>query len=228
MNTKRTLNGNALVVYKQTLVLTPQQKSVLIGTLLGDACFSTKNGKAIYSIKYEQKHTQLDYVQHLYTIFEPYVGTPPKLRVICNDYHKTKPGQSYWFRTYGHNHFKYYENLFYKKKNSLRTKQVPKNIHQYLDATALAYWFMDDGSGAVSNTKNKTRHYVFDTQGFPLSDQKILVSALKRNFDLNFTVNRDKNYYKLNLAVESNGLFESLVRPHVIPSFYYKLDQTCD
>jgi hypothetical protein len=44
---------------------------------------------------------------------------------------------------------------------------------------------MDDGSSQWSKTTNRLKYHVLHTQGFSLSDQKILVLALKRNFHLN-------------------------------------------
>jgi hypothetical protein len=105
--TRRKLYGEKLKAYKLELSLTKVQKEVLIGTLLGDASISCRLGKPVYSVKFEQKHTQVDYINHLHLVFEPFVGTSPQMRTITNDYHKT-PGQSCWFRTYSHISLKYY------------------------------------------------------------------------------------------------------------------------
>jgi hypothetical protein len=61
-------------------------------------------------------------------ILEPYVGTPPRRRTFENDFHKTKPGQSVWFRTYAHESLLFYENLFYiRNQEDKRIKRVPKH-----------------------------------------------------------------------------------------------------
>lgn len=101
------------------------QKSVLIGTLLGDARMSSNSGRPIYSVKFEQKSMQADYINHLYTIFAPYVGTPPRARVITYSFHKT-PGKSVWFRTYSHVGLKFYYDMFYLGLcNKTKVKVVP-------------------------------------------------------------------------------------------------------
>jgi hypothetical protein len=83
-------------------------------------------------------------------ILEPYVGTPPRRRTFENDFHKTKPGQSVWFRTYAHESLLFYENLFYIRNQEDKRSNVCLNIHKLLTPRALAYWFMDDGSSQWS------------------------------------------------------------------------------
>lgn len=146
--------GKKLTEYKETLSLDELQKSVLIGTLLGDASMSSNSGRPIYSVKFSQKSTQADYINHLYTIFAPYVGTPPRARVITNSFHKT-PGASTWFRTYSHVSLKFYYDMFYLGlSDKTKLKIVPKNIDKYLNPIALAYWFMDDGTYSKRRSKN--------------------------------------------------------------------------
>lgn len=213
----RELRGSALISYKKNLILTQEQKEVIIGTLLGDA--SIRTSKCNYCIKFEQNYTQVDYITHLYNIFEPFVGTGPKMRVIRNSFHKDY-GVSYWLRTYAHIKFKYYENRFYKTdEKGKRRKIIPRNIHQMLTPRVLAYWFMDDGSLSFWGTV-----YCLNTQGFTLSDQKNLVKALKSTFNLNFNVSKDRKiYYRLTLQQQDNHNFKQLIQPYLLPSFQYKL-----
>ena len=214
----RGLRGADLISYKKSLILNQEQKEVIIGTLLGDS--SIRTSKSNYCIKFEQKFTQADYLTHLYNIFEPFVGTGPKMRVIRNSFHKDY-GVSCWFRTYAHIQFKYYENRFYKTdEKGKRRKIVPRNIHQMLTPRALAYWFMDDGSFSFWGTV-----YCLNTQGFALSEQKNLVKALKSKFNLNFNVIKDRTHYRLALQEQDNKNFKQLIQPYLLPSFQYKIEQ---
>lgn len=209
------LKGEKLMTYKNQLKLTPLQKDVLIGTLLGDASIQSRR----YAVKFEQSFVQKEYLLDLYNVFKCYTGTGPKYRVIRNNFHQTY-GVSIWFRTYVHADFKFYYDLFYQLKQIKIKKSVPKNIHKFLTPRALAYWFMDDG------TIDKYT-FVLNTQGFDLSDQKVLIKALKRNFKLTFQINKDKQkfkcYYRLRLKTEHAELFVQWVRPFILSSFYYKL-----
>jgi hypothetical protein len=220
----RKLFGLALIEYKKSLKLTCEQKDILVGTLLGDASIACKKGKPV-CVKFEQKATREKYIPSLFMIFEPYVGTPPRRRTFENAYHKTKPGQSVWFRTYAHESLLFYENLFYiRNQEDKRIKRVPKNIHKLLTPRALAYWFMDDGSSQWSKTTHRLKYHVLNTQGFSLSDQKILVLALKRNFHLNVNINKDRTYYRLYVCADSITHFKDLIRAYVHDDFLYKLD----
>lgn len=212
----RNLRGGTLLKYKQKLKLTQEQKDIIIGTLLGDS--SIRNRKCNYCLKFEQKYTQLEYLNHLYKIFEPFVGTGPKMRIIKNNFHK-EYGVSCWFRTYAHPCFTFYANLFYQvDSNNKRKKSIPQNIHKFLTPQALAYWYMDDGSLTISNNS-----YTLNTQGFKESDQRILIKALKRNFNLDFNIQKDRTYYRLGLRKTSNTDFYELVKPYILSSFEYKL-----
>ena len=71
-----------------------------------------------------------------------------------------------------------------------RKKRVPKNISELLTPRALAYWFMDDGS----YTSKKNRTYRLNTQYFPFGDQQRLLEALKINFDIDATIQKDRSY----------------------------------
>jgi LAGLIDADG DNA endonuclease family len=211
----RELKGAKLIKYKQQLTLTQLQKDVLVGTLLGDA--SIRQSKSNYCVKFEQKVTQWEYLVHLETVFKPFIGTGPKMRIIRNSFHKDY-GVSCWFRTYAHIVFKYYENQFYRKEKNKRYKRVPKNIHRILTARTLAYWYMDDGCYDLSSNA-----CILNTQTFPLSDQKLLLKALKRNFKLDVNINKDRHYYRLRFQNQSNQDFIQLIKPYILSSFLYKL-----
>ena len=95
------------------------------------------------------------------------------------------------FQTYAHPEFKFYDDLFYKIDDcGRRKKRVPENIHELLTERGLAYWFMDDGD-SYTKTRSHLRYYRFNTQSFLLSDQERLVQALKDNFDIDATIQKN-------------------------------------
>lgn len=223
MYTKRNLKGLALEHYKQSLKLNDEQREVLIGTLLGDASMSLRKGKPHYSVKFEQHSNKQSYVNHLYEIFEPFVGVPPSPRFKNND--DSISGEklennikSYWFRTYEHKSFIFYYNYFYKIKNGKKVKVVPKTIHKFLTARALAYWFMDDG-----NRTSDFRTYMLNTQGFEKHECLFLCNVLDQNFDIKSTIGKDKNKWRIRIKTESADLFKELISPYVHSVFNYKL-----
>lgn len=136
---QRNYRGISLINYKQTLKLNPIQKEILIGTLLGDASMAQRNGKALYRVKFEQSLKNQNYINHLYEIFKPFVGTPPKIRCV----NKEKTIQSVYFQTYSHSCFVFYFNLFYnikqKENKYYCLKQINQDLCNFLTPRSLAY-----------------------------------------------------------------------------------------
>jgi hypothetical protein len=73
-------------------------------------------------------------------------------------------------------------------------KRVPSDLE--LDALSLAVWFMDDGS------KSRDAWYL-NTQQFSNDEQGFLRSWLKKTFDIECALNRDKQYFRLRLSLKS-------------------------
>ena len=72
--TYRNLRGNKLREYHDKFILTPLQKDVLIGTMLGDGTMGSN------ALKCEQKDQA--YLTLLYMIFEEFIGPPILLRYV--------------------------------------------------------------------------------------------------------------------------------------------------
>lgn len=211
------LRGKQLEEYKKTLNLTSEQREVIIGTLLGDASMSLRNGKPCYNIKFEQGEEHADYINHLYEIFEPFTGTPPAWRWID----KKKTRRARWFRTYRHDSFIYYWNLFYGCSSEEKRKIVPKNIDKLITPRVLAYWFMDDGSLDTSG-----RCYYLHTQGFQRSESEMLCEVLKQKLNIIATVQKDKDSWRIYIRRESAEAFRTLIKPYILSCFNYRIELT--
>nr|YP_764366.1 putative site-specific DNA endonuclease [Stigeoclonium helveticum]ABF60216.1 putative site-specific DNA endonuclease [Stigeoclonium helveticum] len=236
-NPGRGLRGNKLKEYLKTIQLTDIQRDVLIGTLLGDASFSLENRKPKYSVKFEQGQSDpkygknhADYINHLFEIFKPLVGTWPVERLVNKknaELGTEKPRYSLWFRTYQHNSLIFYYNLFYKQefdpKNSniviSKVKIVPKNIGKFLTPRAIAYWFMDDGS--YEDQTNRT--YLFNTQGFTKQESQMLCDILLEKYGIEANTNYDGKSKRIRVKTASAPILRDLIKDYVIPAFYYKL-----
>lgn len=212
----RGLYGSAAKNYAKTQTLTDVQKEIIIGTMLGDATIPRKVGRPGKSIKFEQRINVYSYVHHLYEQFEPLVGTGPRVR------YKKDGKNSIWFRTYSHDSLLYYYNLFYVEDPSSKrvVKTVPSNIHKLLTPRALAYWFMDDGT---YNYNRNTKNYLFNTQGFTQSENKLLREALKTRFNIYANVHKDVNKYRLYISASSSSTLLDLIDPYIHKTFRYKL-----
>jgi len=240
----KNLRGGKLTMYLQPLQkrgLFQIQKDALIGGLLGD-CTLQYNRKAFPSYKFDQKAASKEYVDLMYSVFDEFVGTPPKARYLRGKV------QSYWFRTFSLPAFDFYAKQFYMiDALGQRKKSIPKLIHRWLTPQSLAFWFMDDGSKAKSGA------YVLHTEGFTRPDIVKLQQCLGRVFNLQSNLQKDDRthrggptiplresetdiqsakttsgpqgriMYKLYIPSSHAKLFQSIVEPHMIDCMKYKL-----
>lgn len=228
-NQKRNLKGKALEEYKKTLVLNDVQKDIIIGTLLGDSTMGLRSGKPFYGLKFEQSAIREKYITHLYQEFESFCGSPPQKRWI--DTKKTR--QSVWCRTYRHDCFIYYFDMFYEihpdlKKGKLVSKKiVPLDIAQFLNPRVLAYWFMDDGTLNRQRTPRSgiapLPSLFLSTQGFEKHECELLCKALYSSLNIKSNVHKDDDQWRIYILQESAPLFRELVTSYVVDDFRYKL-----
>ena len=146
---------------------------------------------------------QKRYVDWKFSILENLVGTPPALR-------SGNGGRvAYRFTTLSTPELTPYFFDFY----SGGRKAIP---HVDLTPLALAVWFMDDGC--------KSRRAVyFNTQQFDLESQRRLVRMLWDQCRIVGTLNRDKSYFRIRIAIESMPHLRRLITPHLLPEMMYKL-----
>jgi hypothetical protein len=219
---KRSLRGKALKEYLHGYKLSDLQKSILIGTLLGDASFKMiplKCGGRNIQYKVEQKADRVAYVQFLYMFFKDIVGTPPQV-----SYKDGKP-KSVWFRTYSLKAFDFYYDQFYEvDPNGKNRTTVPKLIHRWLNRDALAVWFMDDGTG--NSAKN---HYAIATHGFYRFESQRLLKAIARNFGLELSIWKDykkntgKTYFFISVPAPAVEGFTEIIAARMLPCMQYKI-----
>ena len=131
---------NSLVIKRlsESIVLTDDQRSMIVGTLLGDGHLETQNLGRTFRLKIEHSNKQREYVEWLYEAFKTLSISAPKLK---DQSVNEVPYQKYGFSTVSTSALRFYGQQFYV----LRKKVVPKRIDKMLTPLALAIWFMDDG-----------------------------------------------------------------------------------
>lgn len=209
------MHSKAIGTYKTRLRLTPEQREVLVGLLLGDACLETSNEGRTFRLKIEQSARHRAYVFHLYELFKPWVLCCPRER--RNKASNGSLATSWLFSTVSHQALRFYAQQFYAE----RTKRVPKLIHRWLTPRGLAYWYMDDGSIKSSQSKG----VIFNTQAFTRPDVERLVELLRMRFALCATIRRQSDGLQIYVSGASYEDFMKLVEPHVIADMRYKLPQ---
>jgi hypothetical protein len=202
------MHSRAIEQKKSSLVLSALQREVLAGLLLGDAHLETQNNGRTYRIKLEYSVKQRKYAGHLYGLFEEWILTPPQEKHDGSH-------NNIWFQTLSHSAFRYYAHQFYTKG----VKSVPVNVHRFLTARSIAYWFMDDGSMKSRESKG----VLLNTQCFGRNDVQRLIAVLRTRFDLEANERRQREGYQIYISGRSFERFKSLVGPHIHPSMLYKI-----
>lgn len=183
--------------------LTQLQKSVIIGSVLGDGYLRIIPGRKDAFLEVNHSIKAKEYVDWKYSVLKNICISEPKKRVI--DEKRT----AYRFFTRQHPEITKLLKMFYK--NGLKT--IPSGIE--LDPVILAIWYMDDGSKSGDNV-------YLNSQQFSLNDQKRLLYIL-RMLDLRARLNKDKIYYRIRFYKESVPKFIKIIKPFIIDSMKYKI-----
>jgi hypothetical protein len=78
---------------------------------------------------------------------------------------------------------------------------------------------MDDGY----NSPN-TGGFYFCTESFSIKENELLANILSSKFDLNCSFHKTTNGSRLYILADSKNKLIELVKPYILPVFYYKLD----
>jgi len=133
--------------------LTQLQKSVIIGSILGDGYLRMIKGRKNAFLEINHSMNQKDYVDWKYEILKNISGSEPKSRK------GNKNRIAYRFYTQQHPELTDLLNMFY-----INGKKVIPNVK--INPMILAIWYMDDGS------KCRKSDVYLNTQQFDLDDQK--------------------------------------------------------
>ena len=167
-------------------------------------------------LQLKQSVAHLEYITHLFNMFAAYCGSlPVTLKSIDKKKVNALVYTSIKFQTLSLPCFNIYREMFYDVKG---TKRVPLNISETFTAVSLAYWFMDDGY------KSGVGHYIC-TDSFSDKDLNPLLDMLRTKFGVKCSSHKTTNGPRIYIKKVSSAKFINLVKPFMVPSFYYKLQE---
>ena len=194
--------------------------SVLVGSILGDSHLEKRKMGLGTRVIFEQCNRNVEYIMWFHEFFSTrgYCSTD-KPKLITRIKKHNKVFYQYRVSSYTFTSLNWLHEMFYTEINSHTVKIIPQNLTEYLTPLALAIWFMDDGSKI-----NKTVRIA--TNCFQSSDLKFLCKLLKDKYDLNASIQKSGKDKGNILYIKTNSLtkFINLVKPHMLPSMYYKLE----
>lgn len=183
------------------------QKDILVGSLLGDGTLRKQGTRTNALFEVNHSLQSKEYVDWKYNHFQMYVKTPPKSR-------KGNGNRiAYRFTTRSLPVFTEY----YRKYYSSGKKLIPPDIK--ISDLILSVWFMDDGAKSHNS-------FYLNTQQSPREDQILLVSCLKRDLQIESSLNRDKQYFRIRIRTESASKMRKIIDAYLLPCFRYKLTMT--
>lgn len=183
--------------------LTKEQKSIIIGSILGDGYLRIVPKRKNAFLEINHSISQKDYVDWKYSKLGDLINNPPKERKGV--------GNRIAYRFFAKQHSELTE--LYLRFYSNGNKIIP-NLE--LNPLMIAVWFMDDGSKS-----HKT--YYINTQGFDYLSQKKLIKLLEKQYKIKSTLNKDKNYYRIRIKQDDTERFKELIIDYIIPGMRYKL-----
>ena len=187
--------------------LTEFERSIIIGSLLGDGYMRIIPGRADAFLEINHSVKAKAYVDYKYTSLKRLCESAPKERSTNGD------RVAYRFFTKQYKELTVLYNQFYKNNKKI----IPKDL--ILDPVTLAIWYMDDGS------KCRDHDIYLNTQQFSISDQKILLSKL-RALNIDARLNKDKKYYRIRILKTSIKTLMRIISPYVVDTMQYKLIMT--
>lgn len=192
--------------------LSDQQKSIIMGSLLGDACITVaKSGKC--RIRFVHGPKQYEYLNWKYEKLKDIVLTCPKTRKTPKAYGK----ESRSFITQVHDFITELHNKYYKNNK----KSIDLGYLNKLDSLSVAVWFMDDGylyknGGSLS------------THCFSYQENRLIAKFLSFRYDVNEPkLSLDKRCNKFCIRI-STELSQKIVKDlqdiiKTVPSMEYKV-----
>lgn len=192
-------------------MLTEPQKDILVGSLLGDGRLECRSKTGTARFRVHHADSQHSYVLWKYLFFKELVMCAP-WSTDWLDKRFQRTYRSWFFHTITSSLFRPTLTRFYLNG----TKIVPIDIVQNLTPLAIAVWVMDDG--CLSN-----KSLILNTQSFTLSEQRLLLTALKQRYGISGFINRDRNNFRLRFSPEQTEKISRVVRPHIIESLQSKI-----
>jgi hypothetical protein len=92
-----------------------------------------------------------------------------------------------------------------------------------MDSEALAIVFMADGGTNLD--KGKYPEIKLHTKGYSYFDNLALSKAIYEKLNIRTTLQRHYQYWFLRVKTADLELFIKTVKPHILPSFSYKLER---
>jgi len=191
-----------------------EQKSILLGTILGDA-YLQKVGKKNARLRFEHSHKQKDYLLWKISKFPRlFQGRPRYLE-------RKHPGSGQVYKYWRHQsnstpELGKWRAIFYEEGK----KHIPKQLKNLLkEPLSLAVWYMDDGYYYPRDKVSCL--YLGRVQREEAESAK---EAIKSNFQVFCRIlDKKEKGFVLYFSPEETIKLHQIIKPFILPMFSYKI-----
>jgi len=200
---------------KFLLNLTPRVNSIIIGLILSDAWLQ-KRGHWNSRIGFKQSIINFPYLWFIYTELGYLCsGLPMSAKTVI----RGKINYSVFIQTRQLVCLNEIFHLFYKINNDQVIKTIKQELFFYMDYMVLAHWIM-----AATQGSKRAKGLVLCTDNFSLQEVVLLVNILILKFDINPTVQKEKNKFRIYINGKSLMKIKPFIRPYFVDHFLYKIN----
>ena len=215
------LHVNKKTKKQKKMHILKEENKWITGTILGDSYIDIKGRLNVAHSLKQQDYVDFKLLKLSKMQNENITAVTPGLKPSLYSRKDNRTGNTYTKKSFWSLPIFIQERSYFYSQN---IKHIPCDLDLYMNAESLAFWFMDDGSRNSSFGKGM----VIDVSSFVNEDhiklQQILFDKFMLETSLHYRKGSSKNI-KLYIKARSAQRFSDLVKPYLLPSFYYKL--TC-
>lgn len=197
--------------------LTDEQFGFLVGSLLGDGSITKVNNETTANWVMCHSGKQLEYLLYKKKLLED-MGLPVSEPSLTHRGLYSTYTCCICLGAFG----LHLRHLFYPNNN----KTITRSLLNKLTPLGLAIWYQDDGSRRFIKRGGEIqgREIKIATNGFSLEEHEIIKNYFDVVWNIQWRVNRDRQYYTLVTAATNANKFISVIKPYVCSQLNYKID----
>lgn len=196
-------------------------RSFLTGLILGDGTIDKGTNKRTFRIKSINIEfvNYIEYVIKNNTCFRYHIN---KIQEII-DKNNVKHKKHWEFIISAHPYFNKLYHYFY---DDYRNRTIYSKTLSWLTPIGIANWYMSDGYVClVGKNKNNIYNRRIDicTDRYKLEDVQKIQYFLKSKFNIQTSIIKRRQLYRIRILTISYEIFINLIRPYIVSSMQYKL-----
>lgn len=204
--------------------LTQRQKDIIYGSMMGDGKKMSSS-----SVAFNHGDGQKEYLLWKYNELKNISSSNSLKGEPYTTRDSDKECYRWSFYTFANTDIEICISKFYQNN----IKEISKEVLNCLSPLSVAVWFQDDGTtdwGHRSRIRgiNSSPSFKFCTDSFSLESCENIQLWFKNKYNINTSLSKrvlsDRIGYRVDISKDSIDIFKELVKPYILPMFYYKID----